>query len=195
MGEIMANCSQIMSFMSELALLSVKRHRTSGAVSSLAFPEPVAHLSNLSFSAFTPFKSSARRSLPQAALSLEHLRYALSDKALPVQRVAAEVCECTTLRVESDNWFSSFWPRYTRRMEPQTVTDIEQILTTCIKSLERAEEPTRQRLTLLFAHRLIGTGRWSWWKTPRKERSMTQTLMMIRTGRGRQHQRKLPSRS
>ena len=70
-GEIMGeHGSQIMSFMSELALLSVKTYRTNSAVSSLAFPELVAYLSSLSFSAFTPFKPSGRLSHPQAGLSL-----------------------------------------------------------------------------------------------------------------------------
>ena len=79
-GEIMGEYgSQVMSFMVELALLSVKTYRTSSAVSPISLPEPVAHLSSLSSSAFTLFKPFARQSLPQAAHSLIRPRKILSS--------------------------------------------------------------------------------------------------------------------
>ena len=61
-----------------------------------------------------------------------------------------------------------------------------------------ADEPTRKSLTLLVAHFVSSTQverEMIVVEPPRRERGMMQQLMMMRTGWGRQHKRKLPSRS
>ena len=87
--------------MSEIALLSVQTYRTSSAVSSLAFPELVAHLL-VCPSPLSPHPFLGRALADTATKDItKHTRYALSDNAPPVQRVAAEVWRFYTLNVIS----------------------------------------------------------------------------------------------
>ena len=92
--------SQVMSFMVELALLAVKTHRISSAVSSISFlnsglgsPIQSVLLRFHATQALCKAIPSAGRALTDAAIKdiLKHMRYALSDKALPIRRAAAEV--------------------------------------------------------------------------------------------------------
>lgn len=107
-GEIMGEYgSQIMSFMVELALLSVKTHRMSSAVSSTSSLNSGLGSSLqsvlLRFHAIQALRKavpSAGRALTDAATKdiIKHMRYALSDKALPIRRAAAEVRYSGSLR-------------------------------------------------------------------------------------------------
>lgn len=100
-GEMMGEYgAQVMSFMVELAVLAVRTYKISSAVSSISFLTscPVSPLQSvlLRFHAIQALRKavpSAGRALTDATIKdiLKHMRYALSDKALPIRRAAAEV--------------------------------------------------------------------------------------------------------
>ncbi|KAF8584408.1 ARM repeat-containing protein [Ramaria rubella] len=134
-GDLMAVYgSQVMSFMAEIALVSLKTLKTSSNSVLLRFHAIMALQKSLSTAARAVTDSLSRDIVKQ-------MKSALSDKALPIQRAAADVLVVM------------FPPNDGNR----TVADVESIVALCIKSLEGADQLTRHSLARLAGHILAST--------------------------------------
>ncbi|KZT18252.1 clathrin-coated vesicle protein [Neolentinus lepideus HHB14362 ss-1] len=125
-GEVMLKFgSQVMSFMAEIGTVTIKIYRSSSSISLRTHALMTLHKALLS----------ARRAVPDplARDILKQMRNGLSDKALPVQRAAAEV----------------LMTMYSTGSDLRTQSDIESILLACTKSLESADQLTRHSLSRL----------------------------------------------
>ncbi|KAG6836470.1 hypothetical protein H0H93_007750 [Arthromyces matolae] len=134
-GDIMgAFGSQLMSFMAEIHLVSLKTVKSSQS-SLLRFHALVALRKSL---------TTAKRAVTDSALKdiLKQMRYCLTDKALSVQREAANVL--TTIYSGADGTHP-------------TGNDAETIVNLCVKSLETADQATRHCLAQLVGHMLAST--------------------------------------
>ncbi|EED81460.1 predicted protein, partial [Postia placenta Mad-698-R] len=87
--------------------------------------------------------STAKRAVTDALSKdiIKQMRYALSDKALPVQRAA---CNVLILMYASDDG-------------NRLVSDVDSLIALCIKGLEGADQLTRRSLAKLVAHILSST--------------------------------------
>ncbi|EAU90073.2 clathrin-coated vesicle protein [Coprinopsis cinerea okayama7 len=131
-GDIMAAFgSNLMSFMAEIALVSLKTAKSSSS--------PLLRYQALI--AFQKALTTAKRAVQESTLkdALKQMRYALTDKSLPVQRAACQVI--VTIYSEPD------------ALHP-TASDIESILSTSVKNLENIDQTTRQSHAHLIGHLL-----------------------------------------
>ncbi|KAG9047376.1 hypothetical protein FS837_002429 [Tulasnella sp. UAMH 9824] len=128
-GEIMAaSGSQILSLMTDISNATVRLVKTSSL--------PVL----VRYHAFLSLQKSlktAGRGLTDAALKdvLKQTRYYMTDKALPIQRAAAQIL--TILHSEKESI--------------KTVAEVESLVTLSAKGLEHADQPTRRSFSLLVA--------------------------------------------
>ncbi|KAG8913635.1 hypothetical protein FRC00_001953, partial [Tulasnella sp. 408] len=128
-GEIMAaSGSQILSLVTDISNATVRLVKTSSL--------PVL----VRYHAFLSLQKSlktAGRGLTEAALKdvLKQTRYYMTDKALPIQRAAAQIL--TILHSEKESI--------------KTVAEVESLVTLCAKGLEHADQPTRRSFSLLVA--------------------------------------------
>ncbi|KZV63558.1 clathrin-coated vesicle protein [Peniophora sp. CONT] len=125
-GEIMANLgSQVMSFMVEIATITLKLYKSSSNI-LLRYHALVALRKSL---------STARRAATDSVFKdiVKNMRSGLLDKALPVRRAAADVLS-TVYPLTGPEW---------------TASEIEQVVALCVRSLEGADQITRQSLAVL----------------------------------------------
>ncbi|KAJ7767277.1 clathrin-coated vesicle protein [Mycena metata] len=127
--------SQFMSFMAEITTVSVKTAKSSSSP-LLRYHALVALQKSL---------TTASRAVTEASFKdvLKQMRAALTDKCLPVQRGAAEVI--IALYSGADGH------------PPPTASEVDAILTQCVKSLETADQITRSAHALLVGHILAST--------------------------------------
>ncbi|KAJ7168806.1 clathrin-coated vesicle protein [Mycena filopes] len=127
--------SQFMSFMAEITTVSVKTAKSS-STPLLRYHALVALQKSL---------TTASRAVTEASFKdvLKQMRTALTDKCLPVQRGAADVI--IALYSGADGH------------PPPTASEVEGILTQCVKSLETADQITRSAHALLVGHLLAST--------------------------------------
>ncbi|PIL25912.1 hypothetical protein GSI_11665 [Ganoderma sinense ZZ0214-1] len=133
-GELMgAFGSQVMSLMAEVATVTIKLYRSSSPILLRAY----------SLHALSKALSTAKRAVTDSVAKdiIKYSKYALSDKALPVQRAA---CEVLILMYPSGDGTRS-------------VADVESVLNICVKSLDGADQLTRSALAKLAAHMLAST--------------------------------------
>nr|ODO00955.1 clathrin-coated vesicle protein [Cryptococcus depauperatus CBS 7855] len=134
-GEVMREHGKnMMSFMAEICTLSQKVLRNTNFSAILRTHALVA---------FSKSLQSAGKALPDALTKdlLKSLRYGLQDKALPVQRAAAETFISLHL--------------YTPVLQLQATLDM--IAPLAFKSLEAADHLTRRALSKMLAHFLAAT--------------------------------------
>ncbi|KAJ7472591.1 clathrin-coated vesicle protein [Mycena latifolia] len=127
--------SQFMSFMAEITMVAVKTVKTSNSP-LLRYHALVALQKSL---------TTASRAVTEASFKdvVKQMRAALTDKCLPVQRGAAEVI--IALYSGADGH------------PPPSASDVDAILSQCVKSLETADQITRSALALLVGHILAST--------------------------------------
>ncbi|EPQ55802.1 ARM repeat-containing protein [Gloeophyllum trabeum ATCC 11539] len=133
-GELMLKFgSQVMSFMAEIGTVTVKIYRSSNSIS----------LRYHALRALRKSLVSARRAVTDNATRdiLKQMRHGLGDKALPIQRAAAEV----------------LMVMYGTGTDIRTSADIEAIVLLCTKSLESADQITRHSLAGLVGQVLTST--------------------------------------
>ncbi|KAI5983848.1 armadillo-type protein [Pisolithus albus] len=132
-GELMAAFgSQFMSFMVEIATISLKIFRSSSS------PQ-------MRFHALTMLRKSlenAKKALTDTLTKdiIKNMKHGISDKALPVQRAAARVL------------ITMFSPE-----ESVSLSDAESVVTLCMKALDNSDQTTRQALAHLVGHVLAAT--------------------------------------
>ncbi|EJD04810.1 clathrin-coated vesicle protein [Fomitiporia mediterranea MF3/22] len=134
-GELMSALgSQIMSLMAETAAVSLRNFRASSNSVLLRFH---------ALTALRKALMTAGRAVPESTMKdvIKQSRQALNDKALPIQRAAAEIL--IVLYPTGDG--------------TRTVSDVESIVTACVKSLENADQATRRALSRLVGHMLAST--------------------------------------
>ncbi|KIJ69624.1 hypothetical protein HYDPIDRAFT_124270 [Hydnomerulius pinastri MD-312] len=132
-GEIMATFgSQFMSFLAEIATISIKTSRTSNS------PQMRFHALTMLRKALTTAKKALSDSLAKDIL--KNMKNGLGDKALPVQRAAAGVL------------IAMFSPE-----DPVALADIESVVALCVRSLDGSDQLTRQSLAQLVGHMLAAT--------------------------------------
>ena len=158
---------QFMSFLAEIATISVKTFRSS-SVRRMHIHFPSRTL--------TPFDQSPqmrchalimlRKSLNSAkkALSdslakdiLKNMKNGLTDKVLPVQRAAAGVRYLTSLDLTLCSYHSKVLIAMFSPEESVTLADVESVIGICIKSLDGSDRLTRQSLAQLVGHMLAAT--------------------------------------
>ncbi|OCH91331.1 clathrin-coated vesicle protein [Obba rivulosa] len=125
--------SQVMSLMLEVAAVSLRLNRSSNSIL-------------LRYHALRALERSlitAKRAVTDSVTKdiIKQMRNALSDKALPIQRMA-----CDVLIV-----------MYPSGDGTRSVSDVESIVGLCIRSLEGADQLTRRSLAKLAAHMLAST--------------------------------------
>ncbi|KAJ7637580.1 clathrin-coated vesicle protein [Mycena polygramma] len=127
--------SQFMSFMAEITTVSVKTVKSSSSP-LLRYHALVALQKSL---------TTASRAVTETSFKdvLKQMRSALTDKCLPVQRGAADAI--IALYSGADGH------------PPPSASEVEAILTQCVKSLETADQITRSALALLVGHLLAST--------------------------------------
>ncbi|KAJ7675207.1 armadillo-type protein [Mycena rosella] len=127
--------SQFMSFMAEITMVAVKTVKTSNTP-LLRYHALVALQKSL---------TTASRAVTEASFKdvAKQMRAALTDKCLPVQRGASEVI--IALYSGADGH------------PPPTASEVDAILSQCVKSLETADQITRSALALLVGHILAST--------------------------------------
>ncbi|TFK48336.1 clathrin-coated vesicle protein [Heliocybe sulcata] len=133
-GELMLKFgSQVMSFMAEIGTVTIKTYRSSSSVS----------LRTHALLALRNALLSARRAVPDplARDILKQMRNGLSDKALPVQRAAAEV----------------LMTMYSSGTDIRAQSDIEAVVQICTRSLESADQLTRRSLARLVGQVLTAS--------------------------------------
>lgn len=131
-GDIMAAYgSQVMSFMAEIAAVTVKTYRNSNSP-LLRYQALIALHKSL---------STAKRAVSEATIKdiLKQMRNGLTDKSLAVQRGVAQVI--VTIYSEPD-------------APHPTLNEVESILQTCTKNLENVDQVTRQSHSQLVGHML-----------------------------------------
>ncbi|KAL5476373.1 hypothetical protein ACEPAI_3473 [Sanghuangporus weigelae] len=134
-GELMAALgSQIMSLMAETALCCLKNFRSSSSSVLLRYH---------ALTALRKASATAGKAVPESTMKdiIKHSRNALSDKALPVQRAAADIL--IVLYPPDDG--------------TRSVSDVESIVSACVKSLDHADQTTRRSLARLAGHMLAST--------------------------------------
>ncbi|KIJ41885.1 hypothetical protein M422DRAFT_60390 [Sphaerobolus stellatus SS14] len=134
-GDIMgAFGSQYMSLMAEITLVSVKILKTSSNSVLLRYHAVTALQKSL---------TTAARALTESITKdvIKQMKHALSDKALPIQRAAADVLIVM----------------YPANDGNRSVSDVESIIALCVKSLEGADQLTRHSLAQLAGHILAST--------------------------------------
>ncbi|KAI0277285.1 clathrin-coated vesicle protein [Russula aff. rugulosa BPL654] len=137
-GELMGSLgTQVMSFMTEIATVAIKTYKLSGAspISRLS-----SHLSPISLRyhavvALQKSLSTARRAASDAITKdiIKQMRSALNDKSLPVRRAACEVL-MVMYPLPGGDW---------------TASEIESVVSLCVKSLDSADQITRHSLAQL----------------------------------------------
>ncbi|KAJ7500292.1 clathrin-coated vesicle protein [Mycena galericulata] len=127
--------SQFMSFMAEITMVAVRTVKSSNSP-LLRYHALVALRKSL---------TTASRAVTEASFKdvLKQMRVALTDKCLPVQRGAAEVL--IALYSGADG------------RPPPTASEVDAILSQCVKSLETADQITRSSHALLVGHLLAST--------------------------------------
>ncbi|THH07979.1 hypothetical protein EW145_g3009 [Phellinidium pouzarii] len=134
-GELMAAVgSQVMSFMAEIATISLKTLRSSSNTVLLRVHALTALRKALATAGKAVMDNVMKDILKQS-------KNALTDKALPVQRAAADTL--IVLYPPGDGL--------------RSVADVEAIVVTCTKSLEGADQETRRSLARLVGHILAST--------------------------------------
>ncbi|KAF5377759.1 hypothetical protein D9757_008083 [Collybiopsis confluens] len=134
-GDLMAVYgTQYMSFMAEIAVISLKASKSSNT--------PL-----MRYHALMALKKSldaAKRAVTDSAFRdiLKQMKSFLTDKCLPVERAASEV-------------LISLFSGYDGRI--LTSSDVESILALIVKSLENSDQATRQSLARLAGHILAST--------------------------------------
>ncbi|KAF8841000.1 clathrin-coated vesicle protein [Paxillus ammoniavirescens] len=132
-GELMAAFgSQFMSFLAEIATISVKTFRSSNS------PQMRYHALTTLRKALNSAKKALTDSLAKDVL--KNMKNGLLDKALPVQRAAAGVL------------IAMFSPE-----ESVTLADVESVVGVCVKTLEGSDQLTRQSIAQLVGHMLATT--------------------------------------
>ncbi|KAH7905717.1 armadillo-type protein [Hygrophoropsis aurantiaca] len=132
-GELMETFgSQIMSFMGEIASISMKMLKSSNSP-------------HIRYHALTMLRKSivsAKKAIPDSLYKdiIKQLKHGLSDKALAVQRVAASVL--ITMYAPEDT---------------VTIAEVEAIVNICVKSLDSSDQLTRRSLSHLAGHVLAAT--------------------------------------
>ncbi|KAI0784437.1 clathrin-coated vesicle protein [Abortiporus biennis] len=133
-GELMQNFgAQVMSLMGEITTNCMKAYKSSNLIILRCHA-----LVTLEKSLAT-----AKRALTDSALKdvLKQSRNAIGDKALPIVRAG---CKILTLLYPAGDGTRS-------------VSEVESIVTLCVKHLETADQPTRSSLGKLAAHMLAST--------------------------------------
>ncbi|KAI0946131.1 hypothetical protein AcV7_010182 [Taiwanofungus camphoratus] len=133
-GELMGMFgSQVMSLMVEIATIALKLNKSSHSII----------LRYHALCALEKSLSTAKRAVTDAVSKdiIKQMKNALGDKALPIQRGA---CKVLILMYPSGDGTRS-------------VSDVEAIVILCTKSLEGADQLTRQSLSKLVAHMLAST--------------------------------------
>ncbi|KAK0203615.1 clathrin-coated vesicle protein [Desarmillaria ectypa] len=133
-GEVMfAFGSQFMSFMAEIATVTLRLSKSSSNSPLLRYHAILALRKSL---------SSAKRAVADNTVKdiIKQMRSALTDKCHPVQRASAEVL---IVMYSGDN-------------HPST-SDIDSIITLSVRSLEHADHVTRRSLSQLVGHLLAST--------------------------------------
>ncbi|KAI5117719.1 hypothetical protein M0805_001805 [Coniferiporia weirii] len=134
-GELMAAVgAQVMSFMAEIVITSLKTLRSSSNSVLLRVHALVALRKSL---------VTAGKAVTDSVMKdiLKQSKQALADKSLPVQRAAADIL--LVLYPPGDG--------------SRSVADVESIVVTCTKSLEGADQETRRSLARLVGHMLAST--------------------------------------
>ncbi|KAH9948465.1 ARM repeat-containing protein [Amylocystis lapponica] len=134
-GELMGTFgAQVMSLMVEITTTALKLYRASSNSIILRYH---------ALSAMEKSLTTAKRAITDSVTKdvIKHMKNALSDKALPVQRGA---CDVLILMYPSGDGTRS-------------VSDVEAIVNLCTKSLESADQLTRRSLSKLVAHMLAST--------------------------------------
>ncbi|TFY58733.1 hypothetical protein EVJ58_g6238 [Rhodofomes roseus] len=128
--------SQVMSLVVEIVTTCLKLYRTSSTC------KPII-LRYHSLVALEKTLSTAKRAVTDALVKdiIKQMKYALSDKALPIQRAA---CNVLVLMYPADD-------------STRLVTDVDSLVVSCTKSLEGADQLTRCSLAKLVAHILAAT--------------------------------------
>lgn len=125
-GELMGTFgTQVMSFMTEIAVVAIRTCKLSGPI-SLRYHAIVALRKSL---------STARRAATDAITKdvVKQMKSALNDKSLPVRRAACEVL-MVMYPLPGGDWVAS---------------EIESIVSLCVKSIETADQITRHSLAQL----------------------------------------------
>ncbi|KAI0258392.1 clathrin-coated vesicle protein [Gloeopeniophorella convolvens] len=125
-GELMGTFgAQVMSFMTEIATVAIKTYRSSGTI-SLRYHAIVALRKSL---------STARRAATDSATKdiIKQMKSALNDKSLPVRRAACEAL-MVMYPLPGGDW---------------TASEIEAVVSLCVKSLDTADQITRHSLAQL----------------------------------------------
>lgn len=126
-GELMGTFgTQVMSFMTEIALAAIRTCKSSGPI-SLRYHAVIALRKSL---------STARRAATDAVTKdvVKQMKSALNDKSLPVRRAACEVL-MVMYPLPGGDWVAS---------------EIESLVTLCVKSIETADQITRHSLAQLI---------------------------------------------
>lgn len=125
-GELMGTFgTQVMSFMTEIAIVAIRTCKLSGPI-SLRYHAVIALRKSL---------STARRAATDAVTKdiVKQMKSALNDKSLPVRRAACEVL-MVMYPLPGGDWVAS---------------EIETIVSLCVKSTETADQITRHSLAQL----------------------------------------------
>lgn len=105
--------------------------------------------------------STAKRAITDAVARdiIKQMRYALGDKALPIQRAAANVSDINSSCSPHDSrvYLQVLVVMYPLDDGTRTVSEVESIITLCTRSLEGSDQLTRQALSKLVAHILAST--------------------------------------
>ncbi|KAL4065423.1 armadillo-type protein [Scleroderma yunnanense] len=132
-GELMAMFgSQFMSFMAEIATISLKAFRSSNS------PQMRFHALTMLRKALEMAKKSLTDSLCKDII--KNMKNGISDKAFAVQRAAAGVL------------MVMFSPE-----ESVSLADVESVVSLCVKTLDNVDQITRQSLSQLVGHVLAAT--------------------------------------
>ncbi|TFK60204.1 clathrin-coated vesicle protein [Pluteus cervinus] len=134
-GDIMAIFgSQFMSFVAEITLVSLKVTKSSS--STLLRYHALEALKKTLTTAKRAVTDQLNRDI------MKQVKYALTDKALPIQRAAAEVIIATYSEPDANI---------------PSASEVENILALCVRSLETADQVTRHALAQLVGHLLAST--------------------------------------
>lgn len=88
---------------------------------------------------------------------IKNMKYALVDKALPVQRAACEVGTISKVYVLQLMFTKVVVTMYSAGSTVKTVAEVENFLNLCTKSLEGADQLTRRSLASVVGHILAST--------------------------------------
>ncbi|TFY57214.1 hypothetical protein EVG20_g8633 [Dentipellis fragilis] len=128
LGQLMESYGgQVMSFMAEIATATVKLHRSSNSI-VVRYHAIVALRKSI---------CNARRALTDAVAKdvIKQMKSALNDRSLPIRRAASEVL-VALYPLAGQDW---------------TPSEIESVVSLCIRSLDSADQVTRHSLAQLVA--------------------------------------------